>query len=605
MNFQPKPWWATLACLSITTPVAAQQKLEDELVVTATRVEQPLRDTLPTAHVISALEIERMQPRDLPSLLGRVSGLDFRDSGGRGSTSGIFIRGATPGQTIVLVDGVRTASATTGATALENIPTEAIERIEVVKGPLSGLYGADAVGGVIQIFTKKAATEGMQGSVTANYGSHNSQDYTTTFSAGNAKHQLFASFSYEESDGIDRTDLTTGGNNDHDSFDEKSGNISASVTLTDKLNAQFNYLKSESTSEFDNVFGVDNGRYSESELETLNAKFNYRLSDTAKVSVDLGYLTDHLITPAFTTDIETNRSSIAVQGDFQVSPDHLLSVGADYYNDEVDTLTAFPETERDNRGVFAQWQGKLNRLSIVGNLRYDDNEAYGSETNGSLALGFKLTDNLELVASYGTAFKAPSFNDLYFPFFGNPSILPEESDSAELSLKGWHDNLQWRVSAYRTNVDNLIGFDLATFTANNTSEATLQGVEMELSTIIYDWLLSANLNYLDARNEDTNEYLDDRATVAANIELGRSFNRLYLGVDLQTESGRHDQNGVRLSGFTLFGLKASYQVNDRFKIAGRIDNLFDKDYTRNLATSWVAYETEGRFANLSLTYTFK
>jgi len=144
---------ALLAAI-LSIPVLAAE-FEDEILVTATRQPSPLKDVLPSSQVFTQEDIERLQPKDLPSLIGRMSGVSFRDSGGRGSVSGVFIRGASTSQSIILIDGVRTSSATVGATALEGIPIESIERVELVKGPLSGLYGADAVGGVIQIFTKK------------------------------------------------------------------------------------------------------------------------------------------------------------------------------------------------------------------------------------------------------------------------------------------------------------------------------------------------------------------------------------------------------------------------------------------------------------------
>ena len=355
-------------------------------------------------------------------MLGRVSGVNFRDSGGRGSTSGIFVRGTSSSQVIVLIDGVRSASATLGATALENIPIEAIDRIEVVKGPLSGLYGADAVGGVIQVFTKRGDASGLGGTLRATVGSHQLRDHGVSLSGGNDKHQFFASFSKEDTGGIDRTDIKVDGNQDTDGFDEKSGSLSASFTLNDTLKTQINYLKSEGRSEFDNLFGVDPGSFSESELENVSAKLLYNPSDVVNLSLNLGYLSDHLITPVFASDIQTRRRSVALQGDFNVSENHLLTVGADYYNDDVTTLADFPETERYNKGYFTQWQGGFGDLSVVANLRYDENEAYGDDANGSLALGYRVSDNMELVASYGTAFRAPSFNELFFRFLATPTF---------------------------------------------------------------------------------------------------------------------------------------------------------------------------------------
>jgi len=589
----------------ISLPGHADPKIEDEIIVTATKGMQSLKATLPTAHVINSIDIERMQPRDLPSLLGRVSGVSFRDSGGRGSTSGVFIRGAASSQIIVLIDGVRSASATTGATALENIPVESIERIEIVKGPLSGLYGADAMGGVIQVFTKRGQTSGVAGSARANYGTHRTQDYGISVSGGNDNVQFYGSVSKEDTAGIDRTDLSSAGNGDRDGFEEHSGSLSLSAQFNERLSAQLNYLKSDSRSDFDNVYGTDTGRYSDSTVENVSSKVLFNPSDVVSLSVDLGYFSDHLVTPAFSSDIQTRRRSIALQGDVRLSGASVVTFGADYYDDDVTTLSAFAETERDNEGYFVQWQGRVGHASVVTSLRYDDNEAYGDDTNGSFSLGYPLSGSVQLVASYGTAFKAPTFNDLFFPGYGNPNVLPEESETFELALKGYMDDVDWRLSLYRSNVDDLIGYDFSTFTAGNTKNATLEGVELALQTTLWGWNVSSNLDYLEARDADSNEYLDDRAVWTANLSAGRGFGNLYVSVDAKAEHGRHDRSGSDVGGFAVWGLSAVYDVAENVKVSARVDNLFDKNYTLNLATSNVSYETEGTVAKFGVEYTFK
>ena len=581
------------------------KKNVQEVVVTATRTPQPLVKTLATTTVITSLDIERQQPKDLGTLLGRVSGLDFRDSGGRGSTSGVFVRGASPKQTLILIDGVRSASATLGSTAISNIPVESIERIEIVKGPSSGLYGADAVGGVIQIFTKKGSESGLSGKVSATVGSHSLRERSYSLSGGNDKHQFFALFSREDTEGIDRTDLKHDGNGDTDGFDETSGNISASFTLTDKLNAKVNYLRSDGRVEFDNIFGTDEGRYSDSTVENISSQLQYQALENLKLTFNFGFLSDHLVTPAFSSDIKTRRRSAGFQADIKVNEDHQLVFGVDYYSDHVRTAADFPETERNNKGYFTQWQGQFGDFSTVLNLRYDDNEAYEDKTTGSAVVGYQINDNLDVALSYGKAFRAPTFNDLYFPFFGNEDVLPEESENIELTLRGSHIGYNWRISAYKTDINDLISFDSTTFLAGNVASATYEGVELELDKSFGFWDFSANLDYMEARDEDTDEYLDDRAVVSANLSLGRQFDNLYLGIDMQGEHGRHDRDGVQLPGFTIWGLSAVYDATQNLKILARVDNLFDENYNLNLASSSVAYETDGLAGKITVEYSFR
>lgn len=578
---------------------------DDEIIVTATKTPKPVSEVLSVAHVVNANDIERLQPRDLPSLLGRISGVSFRDSGGRGSASGVFVRGAVPSQTVVLINGIRVASATLGAATLEAIPVSSIERIEVVKGPLSGIYGADAIGGVIQIFTHQPddVTE-TGGTLKVTAGSHNTQKYNVSVHSGDGKNQFRANLNYEETDGIDRTTITSGGNNDDDDFEETSGSLSAILRPADEVAIYLDYLRTDYTNDFDNTFGADTGYVTDGEVESFSSKLVYDINDAVKLTTDLGYFRDESVTPAFLSDIETERKSLSVQLDTVVSSSSTLTAGVDYYDEEVDTRASFSETKRDNTGIFAQWQYQQGDLSMTASVRHDDNEAYGEDTNSSFALGYDIAENLLVTLSYGTAFKAPSFNDLYFPFYGNPDIKPEESESVELSIRGNHADVQWRVSLYKTDVDDLIAYNILTFSADNIDEATLEGVELEASTYIGQWYVAANAEYLEARDDITNEFLDDRALVSANLEVGRFYNAFYMGVDVQGEHGRHDGNGRVLGGFGKVDINLSYQFTEQFKVSGRIGNLFDKKYVLNVVSFNDDYRTDDRTFEISGSYDF-
>lgn len=601
-----KTYIAAIAALPLIISLSAQAaNSTEEIMVTASRVEQDLSSTLPTAHVITLQDIERAQAADLPQLLDRISGIGYRNSGSRGSVSGIFIRGASSSQVLVLVDGVRTASATTGQAALDIIPIESIERIEVVKGSMSGLYGADALGGVIQIFTKKGSADGLSGGVRGTTGSNSFESYSAYLGGGNDQYQFFVNLANENTRGIDSTDIKTGGNQDRDGFEQSSGNLSLDISFSDDFNAHLSYLKSDTSSEFDNTFGADSGYFSDSDLESFSARLHYRATDNLNVTIDAGYLSDHIVTPVFVSDIQTRHRSLGLKVDYRPAENNLLVFGFDYNEDDVDTLNAFTETGRDNEAYYAQWQSSYGRVSLVTNLRYDDNEAYGDDTNGSLVLGYEFENGVKLVGSYGTAFRAPTFNDLYFPNFGNPDVLPEEAEALELSITGEYQGGLWRASAYRSEIDNLIGFDLFTFTADNTSEATLQGMELEYSRGFGQWSLSTNLEYLDAKDDNTDEYLDGRALWAANFDVGRDFGRFYISADIKAERGRHDRNGERLSGFADVGFSAVYSLSENLIVSARVDNLFNKDYTLNLASATAVYETEGLAAEMSVEYKFQ
>ncbi len=600
----------------MTMSASATDKTLEEMIVTGTRTPVPLSDLLATGHVLDQSAIARAQATDLPSLLGQVSGVDFRDSGGRGSLSSVFVRGTSMSQVVILIDGVRTASATTGATALSSIPLTSVERIEIVKGPLSGIYGADAMGGVIQVFTKRGS-ETFGGTVEASIGSYDSQQIGISLHGGVGDHTFAANINYESQDGFDRTDSKVDGNGDDDEFEETSGSLAANLVLTDRLTAQLGYLKSSKTVDFDNLFGIDEGRYSDSFIENFSGKLTYLASESLTLTFDASFFEDNSVTPAFTSDIATERTSGGIQADLSLSSGDILSAGFDYINDEVVGTTdhdgwdgtpveSYALDERSNSAAFLQYQYTGDGFSAIANLRYDDNEDYGDDINGSLSVGTALTDTIALSVSYGTAFQAPTFNDLYFPQWGNPDTKPQESESWEVSLKGVSNAISWRVSAYQTDIENQIVISGVgnTGTVTNVDVAEIEGIELEATTNVGEWVLSGHLDYSDARNGETNEFLDDRVLMSAALDMGRDFGDLYFGVNIQGEHGRHDRSGQSINGFVLLNVRLAYDVSENVKVFGRINNLFNEDYTLNLASSTASYETYGLNGSISVKYEF-
>jgi len=588
-----------IAGLTLTSFAAAQNI--DELIITA-KGGQTLQNVLPTTHVFNLSDIEAAQVKDIPALLDSIPGVSVVDSGGRGSATSVFLRGTTGAQTIVLIDGVRVGSATLGSAALNAYPVEAIERIEVIKGPFSGIYGADAVGGVIQLFTKKSGT-GL-GTATATIGSDALTEYGLSFNGGNERNGFHVSVQREDGDGIDRTSIISDGNADDDSFEETAASFGGRVTLSESVVANLNILYSDNTVEFDNTFGADTGF--ETDNTTLSSALNItaQLSDTISWITTLGINEDESVTDAFTSDITTERNSIGSELAFKLGGSNQLTIGVEYFDEEVDTLDDFPETERDNSAAYLQLQSSAGAFGFVGSVRYDDNSAYGSDTNVSVAFNYDFNESVRGVASYGTAFAAPSFNQLFFPFFGNPDVQPEESDSYELSLIGNYTNLNWRVSAYRTDVTNLIGFDLSTFLAGNIDEAEFEGLEFEVGAQIANWDLSAGLDLLSADNAITGEQLDNRAEQTIRLSASRNFGKFDLRFDVKGESDRVDAGGIELASFVLFDVSGSYAINDQWSVFANIDNIFDKDHTINLVNAIDRFNTEGTQAKLTVKYNF-
>ena len=612
---------ALLASVLVAPVAHAQQPNDDEneleeIVVTATRIPTPLADTLPTTAIITAEDIERIKPQDFGELLKLKSGIGFRDSGGRGSSGGLFVRGTRTEQTLILIDGIRVSSATNGATAIQRIPLEAIERIEIIKGPMSGVYGADAIGGVIQIFTKQFLQEGATGVVNVTAGSNHLRQYSTRAAYGEENYSVSASLSTESTDGINRTTFTEGENADRDSFKQNSGSFSLASNPTDELAIELNHVQSSSKTEYDNT-RPSHGKnwYSLGKLATTALHIENEHSENIRLSGTFGTTKDYLKSNnpggfGHGNNFETTKTDYSIQADLIFSAQNQVSVGVDYQKDKVESNNVpYGESDRTNKGIFLLWQYQGDRSSSAVSMRNDRNSAYSSNSNYSLQQSFDISNQYKIIASYGTAFRAPTFNQLYWPGFGTPDLKPEKSKSLELSLRANLDEVSWQINAYHTKIKDFIS--PSDESVSNIDSSTLKGIEIELSRQWDDYNFDANLDYLDAQDDKTGMFLSDRARAAASIELGKQTDNLYVGVDAFIEHSRFDSIGfgesaklLRLPGYALWGITANYQFSDKLSISGRIDNLFDKEYVTNLINEQHSYRNEGRTIEMSLEYRF-
>ena len=615
-----------LLASALIAPVAHAQESNDdeneleEIVVTATRIPTPLADTLPSTAIITAEDIERIKPQDFGELLKLKSGIGFRDSGGRGSAGSLFVRGTSNKHVLILINGVRTSSATLGATAIQNIPLESIERIEIIKGPMSGVYGSDAVGGVIQIFTKQNDEEGSFATVNSTFGSNNLQKYSGRAGYGNSVYSVSASLSTESTDGIDRTESKEKGNEDVDGYERTSGDFSLTAILQDSAILKFNHLKNSSRNEYDAPGDTDRGRYQRNRLETTSLSLEYEHSDTFNIVGNIGTAKDFSKTFASVGSspryINTRRTDYLVQGNLLLNPQNQISIGVDYQRDRVSSSSKYEKNELTNKGFFALWQYQGDQTSTVLNARHDKNSDYGSLSTYSMQQSFDVTDQYRVVASYGTAFNAPTFNDLYSSFGGDPEIEPEESKSFEISLRANLDEIHWQINAFQTKITNLIVWDPIepgsyTWRPRNIDKSTLRGIELELSKEWDDYIFRASLDYLDAKDDETGKFLKDRARASGSVELGKQIDNFYVGVDAFFEHARFEvveiedvDETIQLPGYALWGLYANYEISETLSISGRVDNLFDKEYVTNVAGENNNYQNEGRTVQISVEYKF-
>lgn len=595
-----------LSCLSAATAallcpslVPAQTVLQEPIVVTATRTARTADETLASVTVITREDIERTQAKSVAELLTGEAGLDAAVNGGYGKSTSVFLRGTNSDHTLVLIDGVKVGSATLGTAPWQYLPLDQIERIEIVRGPRSSLYGSEAIGGVIQIFTRRPA-EKFQGQAEVGYGTYGTSKFSAGVSGadGNTRYNLTAG--HFNTAGIDAKTSSAGNEGDRDGYRNTSLNARLGHRFANGADLELHIMDAEGHVEYDG-----NPNQTAFEQDAASVRLNFAPSTIWNVKLQTGLsrdYTDNFKNGGFVSTFNTLRHTASWQNDVTVGKDQLLTLGLDYQDDRVGSTTNYTEKERANRGSFVQHQGRFSDHDLLVSWRQDDNEQFGTNDTGNLAWGYALSSTLRVRASYGTAFKAPTFNQLYYPGFGNANLKPEESESYEAGLRGKTPWGHWDVRAFQTNVDNLIAtVDIGggTFAPMNVDKARIKGVETEIGSHLAGWDTRASLTLMDPRDTGRDKILNRRAKRSLKLEADRAFGVWRLGATWLVQGHRYDDvnNTVRLGGYGLLNLRAQYDLSKQWVLRANLDNAFDKAYqTVN------TYNSPGRSLFVSLGY---
>ncbi|MGH8080152.1 MAG: TonB-dependent vitamin B12 receptor [Lysobacter sp.] len=588
----------------------------DQVVVTASRTAQTQDATLAAVTVIDRADIERLQPASLPDLLRGTPGASLTNNGGPGKSTSLFLRGTESDHVLVLVDGIKIGSATSGGASLQDIPVEQIERVEIVRGPFSSLYGSEAIGGVIQIFTRRP-----QGPFVPNFSVSLGSYRTHRASAGVAGKGESGWYSinaaHEDTDGINacRGKPSPGGagcftySPDRDGYRNSSLTAQGGYRFNERWDGEARVLRVKSNNQYD---GSQNNQ-AESVQQVVGAKLRYRPSDRFALSLNAGNsqdLSDAYKNGKYSSTFDTRRQLGSVQGDLGLGGG-LLTLGFDWQRDEIESSTRYARDRRILRGAFGQWQRDFGAHALQASLRRDDDNQFGGETTGSVLWGWNFAESLRLTASYGTAFKAPTFNELYFPGYGNPELSPETSRSFEVGLRGSFGEQRkqsWTLNAYQTRIDDLIAYDASRGLPGNVDRARIRGLEAVLDTRLADWDLRASATWMDPRNDSRASYRDNylprRAHRSARLDLDRRFelgaaNALSFGASVYAAGERYDDlaNARRLSGYALTDLRLGYAFDAAWSLQFSANNVFDRRYE-----TAAFYNQPGRNYLLSLRY---
>ncbi len=561
-----------------------------EIVVTASRTAVTADDTHASVTVINRDDIERQQAQSVQSLLQGVTGINLTNNGGQGKATSVFLRGTESDHVLVLIDGIKVGSATLGTTAFQHLPIEQIDRIEIVRGPLSSLYGSEAIGGVIQIFTRKGGGE-TKPFFSISGGSYNTYNASVGVSGGGDRGWYRVSASGIDTKGFNACDGKPSPDGagcftiepDEDGYNNLSGSIRVGYQFENGLEVDANALQSESETEFDGSFQNE----SESVQKIFGGSIKYSPLDIWQLTLLAGSShdeSDNFKDGTFSSSFKTERDTLTYQNDFSITDNSLLTFGIDYQADNVSGTTSYTVTSRDNKGIFAQYLSTFGNQDIQLSLREDDNEQFGKHSTGSAAWAYKLNNDLRLNASYGTAFKAPTFNELYYPGYGNANLQPEESRSIELGISGKTDYGHWTSNIFETRIDDLIAYDANISAPGNVDQARIRGLEVVFGTQIKTWNFTTNLTLLDPENRSTGtnkgNVLARRAEQSVRVDASHKMDKYTFGTTVLAEGRRYDDlaNTRELSGYTTIDLRAEYAFAKDWLLQARVENVLDKDY---------------------------
>ena len=585
-----------LLVLILGNAVHAEDELSvvtENVVVTATRIPQKASQSLQPVTVITADEIAESGQQTLVEVLQTRAGLEIASTGGFGQPSGVFIRGANSNQTLVLIDGLRVDSATTGATALENIPLNQIERIEIVPGPLSSLYGSDAIGGVIQIFTK-SAKYAPGASISVGYGSFNTRSVSGGVNIRFNDTDFSLNAGYFISGGFDATKPSIDApgtppafqihNPDLDDYHNTNYSLKLAQHITANHEIGLTAFQSYGNTRFDSGPSTD-----DINRQTLSAFSLYSRNQlTARwqslLRVGLGR-DNQDISGAFPGFFRTTQPQITWQNDFRLSGGSLIA-GFEYLDQKLASNTPYNATQRDVRSVFGGYVGEFGPHGMQFNVRNDDNSQFGNQTTGSLGYGYRLNPYLRLRASGGTAFKAPTFNDLYFPGFSNPNLQPERSRSYETGVDVSAGEHQFRLIYFDNRITDLITlvFDPATFTftPENVNEARINGGEISYQGRYAGFGTNAHFTVQNPVNSSTGQLLQRRAKHYGSLTVNRTLGSWKLGAELVASGARFDSANenpaTRLPGYALYNLTVNYAFAREWSFNLRWNNIFNRNY---------------------------
>ena len=633
-----KGTWALIAsALACVPAVAAETELATQdnmpvayfpkITVTATRTPTAVNNTIAQTRVIDSEELKRYQGQTVLDVIKNQAGINVINSGGMGSTSNFYMRGFDSKQVLVLIDGVRYGSISTGQPSVSLLPADQIDRIEVVYGASgSSIYGADAMGGIIQIFTKDGSDiTGATGSITAGIGSNSHYNLGATAQYGNDTSSLSLGVSRTETDGFNAIKNTNSYDfyPDNDGFESTNASLAIKHNISSDLSAGITALYSDSTTDIDSAGNAFPNAYADQKNGSVNGHLNYQ-TELTSTTLSYGQTFDKTTTHdsnsidyKLGSKFDTTQKQARLETRVNAQPGTAI-VGVEWLSQELDAsdvldfsnypqppmVTPYKPSDRKVKSAFMGYQLTDAYYDLQANYRIDDYSKYGNKHTYNLGFAIKPAKGFRVGANHATGFRAPTFNDLYWPGASSPDLRPETTETTELFFE-FTNNLQaTRLTGYYTDAEDLITG------GRNIGKAKIKGVSLTSDWIYDSFLFGLGYDYLKAEDDTkgSNTYgnqLDHRPENSALLYVGYQQPSFDVRLEAKYNDERNSDGAkVKLDDYTLLNLAGNYHFTPNLSAGLRVDNITDEDYT--LSNQFGnEYATDGTNYFGSLTYTWK
>ena len=586
----------------ILLAAAAGSPALEPVVVTATRTESPAGEVLASVDLVWRDDLVRMPAADLGDALRFVPGVEVARLGGPGQQTSLFLRGTESNHVLVLIDGLRMNPGTIGTAAIQNVAPEFVERVEVVKGPRSTLYGSDAIGGVINIITRRGAVQAD--SVQAGYGDYDTRSASFSAGIGDERAEASIAASWLDSAGFPiRSGDDTDRGYENTSFNAYARAGAGPVDLS--LSAWY----ASGTSEYSDFFVTPVDQDFENTALALTADFAPTEAWSSKFTV--AHAIDDLEQNQSADFLDTKRNTVDWQNDFAVADAHTVTAGVLWQDEQADaeSFGAPYAADTTTSQLYLQDQAEFGSHRLLLGAAYTDHETFGGHATWNAEYGYAFEAGSLVTFAAGTAFRAPDATDLY-GFGGNPDLEPEESQSFEASWRqAVGERQSFSLTAFRNDIDELIEFvviDPDTFEGENrnVAKARIEGIEAAWQYDGEHWGARAAATLQDPRDRTTDARLLRRARENYTAAIARRFGDGHeVAVDLLYAGERRDfgfPSQAVLPAYWLANLSAKVALSERFTLVARVENLFDEDY--ELASG---YNTMGQSFFGALRYEFR